>query len=140
MPAGKIQLSSESAGKITVKALPKRMCIGCGKKKENGFLLKAVSGLQKDVTFSFRCKAGRGAYFCPSRECLERALRRKAVKKALGADIACYQENPEKFIMKAIEAIEYRVLELSTAGDLKSFEKRKRLFRWIECMEKNRSI
>ena len=65
-----------------------------------------------------------------------RALRKKALSRALTVETACYQENSEKLVVEAIEATKHRLLELSTAGDRKSLEKRTRLSLWIECLEK----
>ena len=71
------------------KRTPERTCIGCGRKKHKDELVRIV--LVKDdgegshagiaVDMGGRMK-GRGAYLCRNGECLELAVRKKALNRA----------------------------------------------------------
>ncbi|MCR5000928.1 MAG: YlxR family protein [Lachnospiraceae bacterium] len=89
------------------KRVPERTCIGCGMKSHKDELVRIV--LYKDdetgddvriaVDGSGRMK-GRGAYLCRKPECLELAIRKKALnrafKQAIGQELT--DELKESFI------------------------------------------
>ena len=89
------------------KRVPERTCIGCGLKSQKDELVRIV--LYKDdetgddvriaVDGSGRMK-GRGAYLCRKPECLELAIRKKALnrafKQAIGQELT--DELKESFI------------------------------------------
>ncbi len=89
------------------KRVPERTCIGCGLKSHKDELVRIV--LYKDdetgddvriaVDGSGRMK-GRGAYLCRKPECLELAIRKKALnrafKQAIGQELT--DELKESFI------------------------------------------
>ena len=53
---------------------PQRTCIGCGQIKDKRMLIRIVRSPDGDYAVdSTGKKNGRGAYLCPSPECLERA-------------------------------------------------------------------
>ncbi len=66
------------------KKVPERMCVGCQGMKTKKELLRVVrtpdGGILLDSTGK---KAGRGAYVCPSEECLAKAVKAKRLEKAL---------------------------------------------------------
>lgn len=68
---------------------PQRLCLGCRTMKNKRELLRVVrtpqGKIELDVTGK---KAGRGAYICPHADCLQKALRSKALEKSLRASVA----------------------------------------------------
>jgi predicted RNA-binding protein YlxR (DUF448 family) len=73
------------------KKVPQRMCVGCGEMKPKKELLRVVRTpdgvIEFDASPSGK-KSGRGAYLCPSRECLEKAVKGKKLERALGHPIS----------------------------------------------------
>lgn len=69
--------------------IPLRMCIGCKEKRDKRELLRIVR-TPEGVTEIDRTgkKAGRGAYVCSRKACLEKAIKSKELKRALKADIS----------------------------------------------------
>ena len=65
---------------------PERQCIGCGRRgRQSGFLRLALVGGAEAARLAVvheAPRAGRSAYLCPRRECIDRALARKAFEKA----------------------------------------------------------
>ena len=65
---------------------PERQCIGCGRRgPQSGFLrLAVVDGTEAScvAVVDKAPQAGRSAYLCQRRECIDRALVRKAFQKA----------------------------------------------------------
>ncbi len=69
---------------MKTKKIPLRKCIGCGQQFEKHALVRIVKTKQGDVFLDHTGKAnGRGAYICKQTECLDLALKRKAVERAL---------------------------------------------------------
>lgn len=63
---------------------PLRMCVGCQEMKSKKELLRVVrTPLDEIVLDSTGKKAGRGAYVCNCRECLEKAFKEKRLERAL---------------------------------------------------------
>lgn len=66
------------------KHVPIRTCVGCGEKKPKGELLRIVKGVDGSVFVDPSGKrSGRGAYICFNLDCLESALKKKALQKSL---------------------------------------------------------
>ena len=66
------------------KKIPMRMCIACREGKPKRELIRIVRNKEGEVSVDVSGKAaGRGAYICPSIECLERAYKTKALARAL---------------------------------------------------------
>ncbi len=64
--------------------LPLRICLGCGKKKNKKDLIRIVKTPEGDLELDFIGKrAGRGAYVCRQRECLDIAVKKKKLAKSL---------------------------------------------------------
>lgn len=78
--------------------IAERTCIGCGKKQSKYAMLRIVyrthDVLELDPHFRL---PGRGAYLCPSHECLQTAIKRKALHRAFRTEIpaSCYQQLAE---------------------------------------------
>ena len=70
------------------KKIPIRQCLGCREQKAKTKLLRVVRSPEGSVSLDFRGKApGRGAYICRSGECLKRAVKSKALPRALDTEI-----------------------------------------------------
>ena len=71
------------------KKIPMRMCVGCRAMKEKRSLVRVVrteDGTAKvDPTGRMN---GRGAYVCPDAECLRKAVRSRALDRALEVTIS----------------------------------------------------
>lgn len=69
---------------MKVKKVPMRTCVGCGEQKTKKELIRVVKNNENQVFVDFKGKAnGRGAYICPSLECLKKAQKRDALSRSL---------------------------------------------------------
>ena len=70
------------------KKIPMRQCLGCREMKPKRELIRAVRSPEGEVSLDFKGKKpGRGAYVCHNDECLKRAIKTKALSRALGTPI-----------------------------------------------------
>ena len=70
------------------KKIPMRQCLGCREMKPKRELIRVVRSPEGAISLDFRGKAnGRGAYVCPSADCLKKAVRAKALERALETPI-----------------------------------------------------
>ena len=70
------------------KKIPQRQCMGCRERKAKREMIRVVRGTDGTVNLAFGGKApGRGAYICPSMDCLKKALRSKALDRSLEVTI-----------------------------------------------------
>lgn len=69
------------------KKMPERQCVGCREKKNKNEFIRIVRCAEDGSIAIDRTgkKSGRGAYICPSKECLKKA--RKKLGAALGCEI-----------------------------------------------------
>ena len=59
---------------------PERLCVGCREKHPKGELIRIVRAPSGDVSIDATGKSpGRGAYLCPSSECLRKARRQNGL-------------------------------------------------------------
>lgn len=66
------------------KKVPVRMCIACREGKPKKELIRIVKNKDGQVSVDLTGKAqGRGAYLCPSVQCLEKAYKSNALSRAL---------------------------------------------------------
>ena len=66
------------------KKIPQRQCMGCRERKNKREMIRVVRSPEGNVSLDFGGKApGRGAYLCPSSDCLKRAIRAKALDRSL---------------------------------------------------------
>lgn len=71
-----------------MKNLPQRSCVICRTQKNKNELLRIVKNKDNIVKVDEKGKeAGRGAYICYSKECLEKAKKNKKLEKALNTNI-----------------------------------------------------
>ena len=65
-----------------------RQCLGCREMKPKRELIRAVRSPEGVISLDFKGKnPGRGAYVCKNAECLKKAIRSKALDRALEAAI-----------------------------------------------------
>ena len=70
------------------KKIPMRLCLGCREMKPKRELIRVVRSPEGEISLDFRGKAnGRGAYLCPNGDCLKKAIRAKALERALETSI-----------------------------------------------------
>lgn len=72
-----------------MKELPKRTCIGCKEVKIKKELIRIVKNKENQIFVDKTGKAnGRGAYICESIECLEKAIKTKALERGFETQIS----------------------------------------------------
>ena len=70
------------------KKIPMRQCLGCRENKPKKELIRVVRSPEGAISLDFRGKQnGRGAYVCPDPACLKKAMRAKALERALETPI-----------------------------------------------------
>ena len=70
------------------KKIPMRQCLGCHEMKPKPELLRVVRSPEGEISLDTRGKKpGRGAYICPNSECLRRAVKSRALDRALDTKI-----------------------------------------------------
>lgn len=70
------------------KKTPMRQCLGCREMKEKKELIRVVRTPEGGIQLDFKGKVpGRGAYVCRSSDCLEKAVKTRALERALGPKI-----------------------------------------------------
>ena len=71
------------------KKIPMRQCIGCGLMKEKKQMIRVVRTPEGEMTLDRSGRMnGRGAYICPSRECLEKAIRNRSLNRSFRAEVS----------------------------------------------------
>ena len=87
---------------VKPRKIPMRMCVGCHEMKPKKEMLRVVKPQDGDAHIDFTGRSqGRGAYVCPDAVCLKKAMRSKALDRALETTIA-----PEVF-----ESLEAQILQ-----------------------------
>ncbi|MBD3182532.1 DUF448 domain-containing protein [Candidatus Poribacteria bacterium] len=67
--------------------LPQRTCIGCHRIKLKQDLIKLVFSPYGELVLDKRKKmGGRGAYVCPSKSCINKAMQTERLKRAFRVD------------------------------------------------------
>ncbi|SHI04439.1 hypothetical protein SAMN02745823_02117 [Sporobacter termitidis DSM 10068] len=70
------------------KKIPMRQCLGCREMKPKRELIRAVRSPEGVISLDFKGKnPGRGAYVCRNADCLKKAIRSKALERALESPI-----------------------------------------------------
>ena len=70
------------------KKVPVRMCVACREGKPKKELIRIVRNKEGAVGVDLTGKAqGRGAYLCPSVQCLEKAIKSRALQRALECEL-----------------------------------------------------
>ena len=64
------------------KKIPMRRCLGCLESKPKMELIRIVKNTEGEISIDKTGKKnGRGAYFCDSKECLEKLIKSKRLEK-----------------------------------------------------------
>ena len=70
------------------KKIPMRQCLGCREMKPKRELIRVVRSPEGEIGLDFKGKSpGRGAYVCPSPDCLKKAVKARAIERALNTAI-----------------------------------------------------
>lgn len=71
-----------------MKKIPQRTCIGCKEKKEKRELIRIVKDKEGNITLDKTGRSnGRGAYICDNIQCLEKAIKTKALARTFEMEI-----------------------------------------------------
>ena len=71
-----------------MKKIPQRTCIGCKEKKETRELIRIVKDKEGNITLDRTGRSnGRGAYICDNIQCLEKAIKTKALARTFEMEI-----------------------------------------------------
>lgn len=75
---------SQSPGKRMNKKIPMRQCVGCREMKAKRELIRVIKTAENEILVDATGKKnGRGAYICPSRDCLDKAVKSKGLERSL---------------------------------------------------------
>jgi predicted RNA-binding protein YlxR (DUF448 family) len=70
------------------KKIPMRQCLGCREMKPKRELIRVVRSPEGEISLDFKGKlSGRGAYICPDPQCLEKAVKARALERAFSSRI-----------------------------------------------------
>ena len=71
-----------------MKKIPMRMCTGCGEMKPKRELIRVVKSPEGEISLDKTGRSpGRGAYVCPSAECLKKARKTKRIERVFETSI-----------------------------------------------------
>ena len=71
------------------KKIPQRQCMGCRERKAKREMIRVVRTTEGVAVLDFSGKVnGRGAYVCPSAECLKKARKSRALERCLEVPIS----------------------------------------------------
>lgn len=83
------------------KKIPMRQCLGCREMKPKRELLRVVRSPEGEVALDPRGKLpGRGAYVCPDPDCFKKAVKSRALDRALEVKI------PEDVMLRLASLLE----------------------------------
>ena len=72
----------------TGKKVPQRQCIGCGEMKSKKEMIRVIKTPEGEIMMDATGrKNGRGAYICPSSECLKKAIKSKGLERSFKMNI-----------------------------------------------------
>lgn len=68
---------------MSTKKIPQRQCIGCGEMKIKKEMIRILKSPEGEFSLdSTGRKNGRGAYLCPSADCLKKAIKSKGLERS----------------------------------------------------------
>ncbi len=71
------------------KKIPQRQCVGCRTMHDKRDLIRVVKSPEGEISLDSRGKKpGRGAYLCPSADCLSKARKSRALERAFSLAIS----------------------------------------------------
>lgn len=69
---------------MKVKKVPQRKCVGCIEMKDKKALLRIVRSPEGEISLDLTGKKnGRGAYVCPNKDCITKAVKERRLERAL---------------------------------------------------------
>lgn len=69
--------------------IPLRKCTGCLEMKNKKELIRVVKDKEENMSIDFTGKKpGRGAYICPSVECLSKAIKNKGLERSFKSKVS----------------------------------------------------
>jgi predicted RNA-binding protein YlxR (DUF448 family) len=69
--------------------VPQRKCVGCEQMKDKKDLIRVVRTPEGDIILDLTGKKpGRGAYVCPSADCIGKAVKGKKLERALDKPVS----------------------------------------------------
>ena len=68
---------------MSIKKVPLRQCIGCGEMKHKREMIRVLKTAEGEITLDATGrKNGRGAYVCPSMDCLKKAIKSRGLERS----------------------------------------------------------
>ncbi len=68
---------------MSIKKIPMRQCIGCGEMKSKKEMIRVIKTAENEILLDATGrKNGRGAYLCPSMECMQKAIKTKGLERS----------------------------------------------------------
>lgn len=68
---------------MSTKKFPQRQCIGCGEMKNKKEMIRILKTPEGEFTLDATGrKNGRGAYLCPSSDCLKKAIKSRGLERS----------------------------------------------------------
>ena len=68
---------------MSMKKVPLRQCIGCQEMKSKKEMIRVIKTAEDEIMLDATGrKNGRGAYMCPSMECLKKAVKGKGLERS----------------------------------------------------------
>ena len=68
---------------MSMKKVPLRQCIGCGEMKSKKEMIRVIKTADEEILLDATGrKNGRGAYLCPSMECMKKAVKSKCLERS----------------------------------------------------------
>ena len=68
---------------MSMKKVPLRQCIGCGEMKSKKEMNRVIKTADEEILLDATGrKNGRGAYLCPSMECMKKAVKSKGLERS----------------------------------------------------------
>ena len=68
---------------MSMKKVPLRLCIGCQEMKSKKEMIRVIKTAEDEIMLDATGrKNGRGAYLCPSMECLKKAVKGKGLERS----------------------------------------------------------
>ena len=84
---------------MSVKKVPMRQCTGCREMKNKKDMIRVIKTSEGEICMDATGrKNGRGAYICPKKECLQKAIKNHGLERSLKAAIPqeVYQQLEEE--------------------------------------------
>ncbi len=68
---------------MSIKKIPMRQCIGCGEMKSKKEMIRVIKTAENEILLDATGrKNGRGAYLCPSMECMQKAIKTRGLERS----------------------------------------------------------